>query len=62
MGGGKAEMGFDTNWIAIFSRMYLPKDKQITEVFLVGSQPCKILPKSLLLLDNGNLVVSSYSS
>jgi len=55
-------MGFDTNWIAIFSRMYLPKDKQITEVFLVGSQPCKILPKSLLLLDNGNLVVSSYSS
>lgn len=62
LGGGKAEMGFDTNWIAIFSRMYLPKDKQMTEVQQVGSQLCKIHPKSMVLLDNGDLIVSSYSS
>lgn len=55
-------MGFDTNWIGIFSRMYLPKDRQLTDVHLLGAQPCKILPKSLLLLDNGELVVSSYSA
>ena len=62
MGGGKAEMGFDTNWIALFSRMYLPKDKQLTEVELVGSHPCKILPKSMILMENDDLIVSSYSA
>ena len=42
--------------------MYFEEQTQITKVSFIGSHKCKIMPKSLLLMDNGDLLVSSYTS
>ena len=60
--GTKGEIGFDTNWEFIESQMFFEDQSKITKVNFVGSHKCKILPKSLLLMDNGDLLVSSYAS
>ena len=58
----KAEIGFDTNWEFIESQMHFEEQSHITEVNFVGSHKCKIFPKSILLTDSGDLLVSSYSA
>ena len=59
--GKRAEIGFDTNWDFLESQLYFEEQTQITKVNFIGSQRCKIVPKSLLLMENGDLQVSSYS-
>ena len=60
--GSKAEIGFDTNWEFLESQMFFEEQTQITKVSFVGSHKCKIMPKSLLLMENGDLLVSSYAA
>ena len=59
--GKKAEIGFDTNWDFLESQLFFEEQTQILKVNYIGSQRIKIAPKSLLLLSNGDLHVSSYS-
>ena len=59
--GAKAEIGFDTNWEFLESQMFFEEQTFITRVNFVGSHKCKIVPKSLLLTDSGDLLVSSYA-
>lgn len=57
-----AESGFDSNWTFIHSKLVFEEQKYIGAVSLVSSYPCKIMPKNLHLMPNGDLIVSSYAS
>ena len=57
-----AESGFDSNWTFLHSKMVFEPQSFIKDVTLVASQRCKISPRNLHLLDNGDLLVSSYAT
>ena len=56
-----AESGFDSNWTFLHSKLVFEEQTYMCEVRLVASHRCKIVPKSVRELQNGDLVVSSYA-
>ena len=57
-----AESGFDSNWTFLQSKLNFEEQKYVGAVNLVGSHACKIMPKNMLMMPNGDLIVSSYAS
>ena len=57
-----AESGFDSNWTFLHSKLVFEEQKYIGSVNLVSSHSCKIMPKNLHLMPNGDLIVSSYAA
>ena len=58
----RAESGFDTNWTFLHSRLCYEEQKYFGAVTYLGGYKCKILPKNLILLENGDLIASCYAS
>lgn len=56
------ESGFDSNWTFLHSKLEFEEQIYIGSVNQVASLRCSILPKSLLQMHNGDLLVASYAA